>query len=35
MSNGFEGAAIAAQRVHGASCGGHNHAAPRTPLDAP
>jgi hypothetical protein len=32
---GFEDAAIAAQRVHGASSGDHNHAAPRTPLDAP
>ena len=30
-----EGAAITAQRFHAASSGGHNQAAPRTPLDAP
>jgi hypothetical protein len=31
----FECAAVTTQRVHGALPGGHNHAAPRTPLDAP
>ena len=35
LGGSFEGAAITAQRAHGASSGGHNHAAPRTPLDAP
>jgi|SRR5271169_247215 len=35
LGSSFEGAAITAQRAHGASSGGHNHAAPRTPLDAP
>ena len=30
-----EGAAIAAQRAHRASSGGHNQAAPRTPLESP
>ena len=35
LGGSFVGTAIAAQRVQGGSSGAHNHAAPRTPLEAP